>query len=131
LEIKPDQVEQEEQKSAPEKHKESTSKSYKSYLTSKNLGFALHVSSFLPGCNLFHKIAVLSRRMRKELPDSVSLDQEVELSLRVHSKRIGLRDPKTEDFSYGFKLATVINFDSLVNHENTGDKILNPIHIMY
>jgi len=69
--------------------------------------------------------------MREELPDSVSFDQEVELSLRVNSKRLGRRLPKTKDFRYGFDLATVINFDSLVNHQNAGEKILDPIHIIY
>ena len=44
--------------------------------------------------------------------------------------RQGTRNPQSEDFHYGYSLATVINFDSLVNHENKA-RILDPIHVLY
>ena len=110
-EIKADQAKKNEQNYAFKELKKQSYLNHRKYLTSKN--FALTVFSFLPGCDLFHKIALLNRKMRKELPGSGILDQEKELSPRVLSRREGLRGYKIQDFSYGFELATVINFASL------------------
>ena len=88
------------------------------------------VCSFLPGSDIFHKIAVLNKELRGDLPKSGLLDQERELSLRVHSKRQGSRTAQSKDFIYGFRLATVINFDSLRNHKND-ERALDPINVLY
>ena len=85
--------------------------------------------SFLPGNVIFHKIAVLNRNLREELPKSGLLDQEIELSLKVNSLRNGNRPPQTNDLVYGLNLATVINFDSLVNNQN-GEYVLAPRNVL-
>ena len=55
--------------------------------------FLLMVFSFLPGPDLFHRIAVLNSKLRKEIPKSGLLDQEKELTLKVDSVYNGAGPP--------------------------------------
>jgi len=100
---------------------------YLKYGLTKELAYT--VFSYLTGAELFHKIALVNKEIREELPKAEQLDQEKELSLRVHSKRVGLRLPKVDDFNYGFKLANVINFDSLLNCCNI-EPVLDPLKVL-
>lgn len=85
------------------------------------------VFSFLNGAELFHKIALLNREFRDELP---LLEQEKELSLSMNSRRNSSRPTNVKDFSYGFRLATVVNFDFQTNYYWNSDAIFDPFAVL-
>ena len=59
--------------------------------TAKKLYLSLLIFKYSTGPELFHKISVLNRQLRDEIPVSGILTQEKDLTLRVSSKRVGKR----------------------------------------
>ncbi len=67
----------------------------------------LLIFSFLPGCDLFHKIAVLNKNIRKSLPYSDLLDQDKIITIKASSDNYPNFLP-IDSFLYGVNLASTI-----------------------
>ena len=79
------------------------SEEYRRYIKSDNFRFS--VISFLQGGILFHKIALLNKHFRKQLPQSGLLDQIISITVKKELSDIGETFFPFESFIYAVKLA--------------------------
>lgn len=77
-----------------------------SFPNSNNL--KLIVVSYLPGCDLFHKIAVTCKKWRHDLPSSGILDQFKVITINRLSENSSPGLIPLESFRYGLEMANSI-----------------------
>ena len=61
--------------------------------------------SYLPGATLFHKIALLNKEIRKELPDAALLDQIIVVTVTKEQADIGETMFPHDSLMYAVRLA--------------------------
>ncbi len=96
----------------------------KSYTDSKNL--RLLTFSYLPGCDLFHKIALTSKSIRKKLPKSGLLDQVKVITIK-ESKDSSTILLSFESFLYAWDLANSIQLQMNPQNINAVKSQINTI----
>jgi hypothetical protein len=67
----------------------------------------LTVYSYLDGATLFHKIALLNRLNREQLPEHALLDQIIQISIKSEYSE-SKETPPTKSFIYAVRLADCI-----------------------
>ena len=86
------------------------------------------VFSYLSGCEIFHRIALTSKRIRDQLPDSGLLNQIKVITIK-HEKAEEMSLPKAESFLYAIRLADGIQLQLSKGSIKYADLLLEFIRI--